>query len=774
MFDSFKRKLLMCKWYELILIFFVCLAITGSSFLYLHKSIYIGKRIIFVLVGSIGLLALFNMWTYAVLVKPAFQHLSSINMFYTLLFCLLSGGYLLTFLPKSISRIKIFTTNLAITAIAESNPEAINNQVVLTGFTANETDVSYSSITQDGNWQRKGNELHAPEERPASLYWQGWLESSRIAFQAMPEGGKVLLRWNDEPLYYDTYSQDVSSFIIIQQQEPTFIEKTIIYFLFLVASGWGILLILAAHVLVWKPNGTEINVPDKQTVTHPGTIIFSLVFALIGIFIFWILSERFEMLINTDSDSYLHCGRQLLAGNGYISANDDTFVWWTPLYPGLLAILESLPFGDTFIKIRICHTLLYGGTLFLTSLLYHDLLRPKNVLQKSGLLLIIASGWLQWVFAFLLSEALFIFTAPLFFYGIFRYIDTRHLRYALLFAFAAVCHTLTRYNGVAIVVTGCAIILLLFQESLIKRAQKAVTFGIATFLPMLLWLTHNYTTDNSLTGIRTKSKVGVQENIKRAANVISGWYMQTGWRAITILIILIGGVVLWVVIRRRKTANNLWQYTKLSAMMLFIIIFLLQMIITFSIVHNASISNRLLSVVFVPLTIILLWLWHSSWKYVADNISVPGASILYLGVLAIFIIQPLSTYSSNFNRNYDLIRDSSFTSRALKNSEIISYIQQAEIDQDIAWYSNCSRCVLVFAEKQTAIFEPYSSAKYGYLPNGEKPFYIIWFDNAIAAGIERTIDPFTEIEPILQKPISIQVEEQFNDGYILYISPTDP
>lgn len=37
---------------------------------------------------------------------------------------------------------------------------------------------------------------------------------------------------------------------------------------------------------------------------------------------------------------------------------------------------------------------------------------------------------------------------------------------------------------------------------------------------------------------------------------------------------------------------------------------------------------------------------------------------------------------------YDNIRNSGFTSLSFKNSETISYIQQAELDPETAWYSN--------------------------------------------------------------------------------------
>ena len=204
-------------------------------------------------------------------------------------------------------------------------------------------------------------------------------------------------------------------------------------------------------------------------------------------------------------------------------------------------------------------------------------------------------------------------------------------------------------------------------------------------------------------------------------------------------------------------------------LMAFVISFLSQMIISLSIIKNTPLNDRLLSPVYIPMIIGFSWIFHQLFSYL--NKKLPGllhkAATLIL--ICIFLFQPLKSYAELREIQTRPFSDNFFNSKYFKKNSITEYLSQIDMKPDQIWYSNCSRCTLVFAEKMTTIFDPYSDNKKGYLPDNNQAFYLVWYNNFYAEGINQKLDPITEIKKLGYSPLQIQKLHDFNDGQIYFI-----
>ena len=440
MLNQLRKRLFNQKPFEYGITIFISLLNLITIFVLNNQQTYVSSTKQIALISGFFLLFFLNLLLYLKLIKPVFQRVSLNYFLIFLLLCLLGSIYLSTFSPLNFFQIHLFPEKLIIELNDENHEITTDGQITLTGFSTETTDISFDSLAS-GSWIRTGNELHTIINNFTSLNWRGYVNQSLLTFKTGPQGTKLNIYWNNNKTTFDTWSETLSELRIEQVHPPTLFENILVISSLLLSFSWAILLFGALNLLVWKTHSAE-EVKHKSEGKF-----FSLILAILSFILFLFLSGNFETLISTDSSSYLHCGRQLAAGNGYISGDGDIYVWWGPLYPGVIALLNFLPPADIFLKIRLLNALFYSATIFLAGLIYHDLLKPKTILQKSGLLLIPAAGWFLISFNYLLSEPFFIFLSLLFFYAFNKYLDTKKQYWVIVFTLAVAGHILTRYNG---------------------------------------------------------------------------------------------------------------------------------------------------------------------------------------------------------------------------------------------------------------------------------------------------------------------------------------
>ena len=99
---------------------------------------------------------------------------------------------------------------VTITSTGKANPLSTGYRVVLTGFDTRVKDVSYSTFTLTGDWQRVENTLVHELPEPAEIHWNDRAGNRAILyFQTGPDSGEISISWNGEEQIIDLYSPEI-------------------------------------------------------------------------------------------------------------------------------------------------------------------------------------------------------------------------------------------------------------------------------------------------------------------------------------------------------------------------------------------------------------------------------------------------------------------------------------------------------------------------------------------------------------------------------------
>lgn len=193
--------------------------------------------------------------------------------------------------------------------------------------------------------------------------------------------------------------------------------------------------------------------------------------------------------IDWDSFNYIAVARNLADGLGFVYPVDpDNYAPLTnfpPFYPAVLSLFERFNI-DARSGARILNALLFG----LTSILVGITLKIETnsrVFSLLGAFLIIASSTLVFFYSFALAEGLYIFLTSLGFLFLILYIKQNDVWYLILAGITAGLSIITRYVGIANLVTGIFILLVYRKQSITRTLYDLVIFTTLSILPILIW-----------------------------------------------------------------------------------------------------------------------------------------------------------------------------------------------------------------------------------------------------------------------------------------------
>src|SRR5262245_59310903 len=198
-------------------------------------------------------------------------------------------------------------------------------------------------------------------------------------------------------------------------------------------------------------------------------------------------ATRHGVGITPDSVVYLEAARNLAAGRGLVSSDEGVelrpLTRFPPAYPVAIALLSALG-PDSLDAARWLALALLGANVGLVGLLVARSAPGARWLPAVGAGLIACSPEIAMLHGAALSEPLFLLLG---FSGLL--LLARHLEQpgdaALLAAALSIgLATLTRYVGLALVVTGLLAILLASNLPGRRRARSAALFAAASLLPI--------------------------------------------------------------------------------------------------------------------------------------------------------------------------------------------------------------------------------------------------------------------------------------------------
>ncbi len=688
---------------------------------------------------------------------------------------LLFGLYLTSYSPWKLPRTPLLPAPLTIQALEEAHPASSGNSVELLGFRADGGFISYETLRQQGDWQREGASLTAPEGGQASLRWRGRVRDTVLLFRGSPDAGTVRVTWRDVSARYDLYSPTMQEIPVHDLHTPKAWERALVTLAFGGLLGYASLLLVGLLLTAW---------PSAQPSPQPASKgrgdwkIFPLAFLA-----FLLVTRSFGLWIVSDSSNYLSAARHFVAGQGYIALNGDTYDWWPPLYPNFLSLLELLPFDELGLM-HLLHVALFGLNLVLAARLARQMLPERRLFMLALALTFFSTALLSSTNA-LLSEPVFNLFLLGFLICLVRYLETGDARAGIFSAVFAAMVPMTRYAGVTAVIAGCLALLVVPRlktyptepslqgrrglSGVFLRLLQAFAFGLAASFPMALWIGRNYLISGWFTGPRTPSTVSFWENLHRTWVTISGWYLPgpvapVGFGLALALLL----AFLWLRWRREGIeALGPFARPAIAVPAVFSLVYVAQLVITLSIVENAGIGDRLLSPVFVPLTFLLLFaFWRLAPQLPAKWMNTAAA----LGLSGALLVGPLTSWANTFDMPVTT-HNGHFSIYSLKASPLIEALRAEPLDPDLPAYSNCPRCMYVFAHIHP-VAEFNDTPKYRSLPADRGPFYIVWFDEVPPVNFpfgERY--PLPNVEDILGQPAQVQTVARVKDGAIYLVAP---
>lgn len=229
---------------------------------------------------------------------------------------------------------------------------------------------------------------------------------------------------------------------------------------------------------------------------YPNSVKNTLQSLAIGIVAFWasahllIRSSYHGLFSALDTVEYLSTAESLAAGEGLRDYSYLPLSWWPPFYSILLAFITN--FGmEVRDASRVVNIVAFGLIILLTG---HWLSRYiKSGLLVTGIVIVIVvSHTLNLVTIFALTETSFILWTLLALVSMDTFLNRRYpINALILSAFFATLASMTRYAGIAIMLTAIFFLIVDWQLPIIKRLRYIVIYGSISFLPLLTYIAYS-------------------------------------------------------------------------------------------------------------------------------------------------------------------------------------------------------------------------------------------------------------------------------------------
>ena len=403
-----------------------------------------------------------------------------------------------------------------------------------------------------------------------------------------------------------------------------------------------------------------------------------------------------------DTVEYLSTAESLVAGGGLRDYSYIPSSWWPPFYPLLLAVFNIFEI-EVQDASKIFNIVAFGLIIILTGHWLNRYIRSR--LLVTGILTVIATSHiLNLVTLFALSETLFILLALLALVTLDRFLNQPHsINSLILSAFFGVLATMTRFTGVAIILTAIFFLVIDWKLPIIKRLRYIVIYGAISFSPLLSYLAYSRITTgyssigryNSVEFIPLRQLISIGKmlyawffvpevsNIYELSGIVEGWTIRThidflppNWViyylciviSITTLLMLIS-VVQHTRIRIKHKMIEYYSMWDLSGvrisliLFIYIVIYILVLLAPFK--GIAEIHYRYISPLYIPIIVLIAFILERLFRRKAWG----QATVLKLALLTLLAFGSILHINRAVRWNVDL------TFRTLEYSNYNQYLQ---------------------------------------------------------------------------------------------------
>lgn len=431
-----------------------------------------------------------------------------------------------------------------------------------------------------------------------------------------------------------------------------------------------------------------------------------VVLSIIGTVTILLATKYHGAGLSPDSVGYIATARHIATGIGAATYDGTPLILQPPLYPALLATIDYVFGIDPLSSAHIVNAVLFGLIVYFSGLLFLKhlksfalaLLGTASVLVAIPLIQVSLMAW---------SEPLFICFTLLYLIFSESYLAKADVTPLFLLSLSVALACLTRYIGVVFILTGMVSILLFRRDSLKIKLRHLFLFLSISALPIGVWVIRNYFLSGTLFGPRASSIFTLSQNLNFAFNTFLSWYIP--WRIskhCSILVLLSATIGFFAGLSIREN----WSKVKtvlleISPFLLFIIAYVGFLVVSSTTTAYDQIDDRLLSPVFVPITLLLLFFASKILTLLTEQrLSQKRASILLAVAIAVWLIYPArATILSITNA---MSQGQGYSSESWRNSQIIDYLlKNRTLVSECEMYSNDPQALYILANR-TAKLSP--------------------------------------------------------------------
>ena len=282
--------------------------------------------------------------------------------------------------------------------------------------------------------------------------------------------------------------------------------------------------------------------------------LFVIVMAVLGAVHVLVRTSTYGAGIGADSVSYLSTAENLIAGEGLQDFRGAGLLPWPPLFPLLLAAIglvgiEPLDAGR-LVNVASCGLIILVSGLWLRR-------RLRSPFLAMGALLALATSYpLGYFSSFILTDAIFVLFALLALMRMESF-SNRNVRWKplVLAALFTALAALTRYAGIAVVVTGVLMLLLYAGGTLAERLNRAIVYGAISAAPVGTVFARNYLLFGDYDRKATRIGQPLTTSLEQAAGLLHEAVMPAnvpGW---------VGTALLWSFVLAISAGVAIYVYT---------------------------------------------------------------------------------------------------------------------------------------------------------------------------------------------------------------------
>ncbi|WP_298821156.1 glycosyltransferase family 39 protein [uncultured Chloroflexus sp.] len=437
--------------------------------------------------------------------------------------------------------------------------------------------------------------------------------------------------------------------------------------------------------------------------------------------------------LSPDSVGYISTARNIASGLGVVTWGGDPLTVQPPLYPALLAAIDYVFGMDPLESAHIVNAMLFGSIVYLGGILLDQYLK-SFLIRIAGVLAIMFSIPVVHVSLMAWSEPPFICFTLLYLIFLKTYQNEVNISSILLMSLSAALASLTRYIGVTLVLTGIIGILLLRQDNLRVKFQHLFLFTFISTLPLGIWLIRNYMISGTLFGPRSLSTYSLIQNLNFVFLTITSWYMPRIIRenpSILMTLVFAIGLVIGYYGFKERLSKVWFHFLEFGSLVLFVVVYMSFLVISSTLVSYDRIDDRLMSPVFIPMTLLFLFLGLKAIMPLAQRyLSQKTINILFICIFVVWFLYPSVVVTRSFLLK-SMEEGLGYASQSWRNSPTVRYLQQnPEVVSDCIVYTNDPYALYILTEI-TGRMSPGKQSDISILKGswpGEDSVCLIWFD----------------------------------------------